>query len=77
MSDFMRELEAAVFFFREAETARHSKVVAHVRDRAQELLTAIAAGAAMKTHGGGQALYFAPKDAAALLKAAAALRGAA
>lgn len=77
MSDYMRELDAAVFFFREAETARHSQVVAHVRDRSQELLKAIDAGTPVKTNGGGQALYFAPKDAEELLKAAAALRGAA
>lgn len=77
MSDRMRELDAAVFFFREAETARHSQVVAHVRDCSQELLKAIEAGTSMRTNGGGQALYFAPADAAALLKAAAALRGAA
>lgn len=77
MSTLIRELDAAVFFLREGEEARHSKVVAHIRDRTNELLEAIAAGTPMRTNGGGQALYFAPAHAERLLSAVAALRKAA
>lgn len=74
---FMAELDAAVFFLRDGEQARHSKVVGLVRDRAQAVLDAIDAGTPMKTHGGGTALYFPPDQATRLKAAAAALRGAA
>lgn len=73
----IRGLDAAVQFLQEGETARHSKVVAHVRDKASALLDAVSAGSPMRTNGGGQALYFAPDAAEKLLSAAAELRGAA
>ena len=67
-------LDAAVFFLREGEAARHSRVVAKVRDDALALLEAIKAGQPMKTHAGGTALYFSPESAARLQKAAAQLK---
>lgn len=70
-------LDAAVFFLREGEKARHSAVVAKVRDDALALLEAIKAGQPMKVRGGGSALYFTPDAADRLQKAAAQLRASA
>jgi hypothetical protein len=71
------ELDSAVFFLRQGEEARHSRVVAHVRDKAMDLLDAVSAGSPMSTNGGGKALYFTPEKAQRLLAAADALRSAA
>lgn len=76
MSESMRQLDAAVFFLRDGEQARHSKVVAHIRDRVQTLLDALDAGTPIRTRGGGNALHFSPEQADRLIKARDALRGA-